>query len=445
MRRGSSHGTRVIREMPGQAITARTISRSRRPGSRRARTMATGNTRSCPNVRTWPSGWFYRRQSGTARASPSPASPPVWLRARCSPAADAPLSRIARLVTGPDHRWILPHSVVLAPVLLLGADVVGRVLVRPDELAVGIVTAFRRKVWMVSARARCKCSALCCPSGRCISITNRVARSTRVPIADRCPRPTMRSPSQWPGDGPIGHLGRTFADQDHGSGEARLPPVGLAARLAPGPPSALGPGQLPAKLTAARHVKGLVDGLVGRAHPLVVGEVSAELVGDLLLGSNVAPDAAGRTRADVDYGCACPAWGAAGVHRRGPGQRAGGRRRSPGSGCGEQGDRGAPGQAMPPRHPASEEDQRQAEQRRRPAGQADGSRAQQRLDLIPPRPLGLGDRAHRPGRPDRGPPGRPARRPAAWATGEGEPFPAPFLPPHAREDPRRSPFPRNRG
>ncbi|WP_246199490.1 FecCD family ABC transporter permease [Actinomadura syzygii] len=49
---------------------------------------------------------------------------------------------IARLVTGPDHRWILPYSVVLAPVLLLGADVVGRVLVRPDELAVGIVTAF---------------------------------------------------------------------------------------------------------------------------------------------------------------------------------------------------------------------------------------------------------------------------------------------------------------
>ncbi|GGZ60176.1 iron ABC transporter permease [Streptomyces inusitatus] len=48
---------------------------------------------------------------------------------------------VARLITGPDHRWILAHCVVLAPVLLLGADVLGRLVVRPDELAVGIVTA----------------------------------------------------------------------------------------------------------------------------------------------------------------------------------------------------------------------------------------------------------------------------------------------------------------
>ncbi|MGW6455265.1 FecCD family ABC transporter permease [Streptomyces sp. NPDC055078] len=48
---------------------------------------------------------------------------------------------VARLITGPDHRWILAYCVVLAPALLLGADVLGRLLVRPDELAVGIVTA----------------------------------------------------------------------------------------------------------------------------------------------------------------------------------------------------------------------------------------------------------------------------------------------------------------
>lgn len=48
---------------------------------------------------------------------------------------------IARGICGPDYRWILPWSAVLAPVLLLGADILGRVVVRPGELQVGIVTA----------------------------------------------------------------------------------------------------------------------------------------------------------------------------------------------------------------------------------------------------------------------------------------------------------------
>ncbi|MFF4602156.1 FecCD family ABC transporter permease [Streptomyces sp. NPDC001339] len=46
-----------------------------------------------------------------------------------------------RAVTGPDLRWILPYSAVLSPVLLLGADVLGRIVARPGELQVGIVTA----------------------------------------------------------------------------------------------------------------------------------------------------------------------------------------------------------------------------------------------------------------------------------------------------------------
>ncbi|MFG2146771.1 FecCD family ABC transporter permease [Streptomyces sp. NPDC048696] len=48
---------------------------------------------------------------------------------------------IVRAVTGPDMRWILPYAAVLSPVLLLGSDVVGRVITRPSELQVGIVTA----------------------------------------------------------------------------------------------------------------------------------------------------------------------------------------------------------------------------------------------------------------------------------------------------------------
>ncbi|MER7918878.1 MULTISPECIES: iron chelate uptake ABC transporter family permease subunit [unclassified Streptomyces] len=46
-----------------------------------------------------------------------------------------------RSFTGPDLRWILPYAAVLSPALLLGADVVGRVVARPAELQVGIVTA----------------------------------------------------------------------------------------------------------------------------------------------------------------------------------------------------------------------------------------------------------------------------------------------------------------
>ncbi|MES4892107.1 iron chelate uptake ABC transporter family permease subunit [Streptomyces sp. NPDC096012] len=46
-----------------------------------------------------------------------------------------------RSFTGPDLRWILPYAMVLSPVLLLGADVAGRVVARPAELQVGIVTA----------------------------------------------------------------------------------------------------------------------------------------------------------------------------------------------------------------------------------------------------------------------------------------------------------------
>ncbi|WP_328773227.1 FecCD family ABC transporter permease [Streptomyces sp. NBC_00286] len=43
---------------------------------------------------------------------------------------------------GPDHRWLLPLSAVLAPSLLLAADIVGRLVARPTEVQAGIVVAF---------------------------------------------------------------------------------------------------------------------------------------------------------------------------------------------------------------------------------------------------------------------------------------------------------------
>jgi iron complex transport system permease protein len=46
---------------------------------------------------------------------------------------------LARFICGPDYRWILPYSMLLAPTVLLLADVLGRVAARPDEVQVGVV------------------------------------------------------------------------------------------------------------------------------------------------------------------------------------------------------------------------------------------------------------------------------------------------------------------
>jgi len=47
---------------------------------------------------------------------------------------------VARVLTGPDYRWIMPWCMLLAPSVLLLADVLGRVLIQPAQLRVGIVT-----------------------------------------------------------------------------------------------------------------------------------------------------------------------------------------------------------------------------------------------------------------------------------------------------------------
>lgn len=49
---------------------------------------------------------------------------------------------VCRLLVGVDHRWLLPLSALAGACLLIGADVLGRVVARPSELDVGIITAF---------------------------------------------------------------------------------------------------------------------------------------------------------------------------------------------------------------------------------------------------------------------------------------------------------------
>jgi iron complex transport system permease protein len=63
--------------------------------------------------------------------------------AACGPIAFVGLvvPHVVRAVTGPDHRWLIPGSGLLGAVLLLTADVVGRVVARPGELQAGIVLA----------------------------------------------------------------------------------------------------------------------------------------------------------------------------------------------------------------------------------------------------------------------------------------------------------------
>ncbi|MCF8568812.1 iron ABC transporter permease [Gordonia sp. HY002] len=48
---------------------------------------------------------------------------------------------IARFVTGPDYRWVVPYSALIGGLLLVGSDVIGRVIARPGEVQAGIILA----------------------------------------------------------------------------------------------------------------------------------------------------------------------------------------------------------------------------------------------------------------------------------------------------------------
>jgi iron complex transport system permease protein len=47
----------------------------------------------------------------------------------------------ARAFAGPDYRWLVPYAMALGALLLLVADIVGRLVAQPAEIEVGIVTA----------------------------------------------------------------------------------------------------------------------------------------------------------------------------------------------------------------------------------------------------------------------------------------------------------------
>jgi iron complex transport system permease protein len=62
---------------------------------------------------------------------------------------------VGRLLVGSDHRWLLPFAALGGAALLIAADVLGRVIARPEELEVGIVTAVIGApvlIWVVRRR-----------------------------------------------------------------------------------------------------------------------------------------------------------------------------------------------------------------------------------------------------------------------------------------------------
>ncbi|MGW4651530.1 FecCD family ABC transporter permease [Kitasatospora sp. NPDC004289] len=75
--------------------------------------------------------------------------------AACGPIAFLGLmvAHLARRLAGPDHRWSVPCAGLLGALVLLGCDIVGRVVVRPGELDAGLLVAllgapfFAAMVW----------------------------------------------------------------------------------------------------------------------------------------------------------------------------------------------------------------------------------------------------------------------------------------------------------
>lgn len=66
----------------------------------------------------------------------------------CSVALAGPLGfvglvipHVVRLFVGADYRWIIPYSALIGGAYLLGVDILARLVMRPQEIATGIVTA----------------------------------------------------------------------------------------------------------------------------------------------------------------------------------------------------------------------------------------------------------------------------------------------------------------
>ena len=59
---------------------------------------------------------------------------------------------IIRAIFGEDFRWRIPAAVIAGALALVAADILARVIIRPQELMVGIVTAFIGASFLLAVR-----------------------------------------------------------------------------------------------------------------------------------------------------------------------------------------------------------------------------------------------------------------------------------------------------
>jgi iron complex transport system permease protein len=78
---------------------------------------------------------------------------PIWFVGLLVP-------HLARVVTGPDYRWILPYSMLIAPILLLVSDILGRLVAQPGEIQVGIVMSIVGGPFLIALIRRRKLAEL---------------------------------------------------------------------------------------------------------------------------------------------------------------------------------------------------------------------------------------------------------------------------------------------
>lgn len=67
---------------------------------------------------------------------------------------------IARLITGPGHRWLLPYVMAISAILTVGADALGRVVAPPGEVGVGIMVALMGGPFFIALVRRHRVSKL---------------------------------------------------------------------------------------------------------------------------------------------------------------------------------------------------------------------------------------------------------------------------------------------
>jgi len=67
---------------------------------------------------------------------------------------------LCRLLAGVDHRWLLPCSALTGAVLLTASDVLGRIVARPGEIDVGIITSLVGAPFFIYVVRRQKARAL---------------------------------------------------------------------------------------------------------------------------------------------------------------------------------------------------------------------------------------------------------------------------------------------